>query len=67
MKVQTEDSNFSRDTNNKALINNNIGALHKRRIEKNRADKVAKLEDDVSKLREDVKEMMFLLKELTNR
>jgi len=67
MKVQTEDNNFSRDINNKALINNNIGALQRRRIEKKRADKLTLLENDVNDLKKDMQEIKSLLKELADR
>jgi hypothetical protein len=67
MKVQTEDKNFSRDINNKALINNNIGALQRRRMEKKRQDKLSDLENEVGIMKQDLQEIKSLLKELTNR
>lgn len=67
MKVQTEDNSFSRDINNKALINNNIGALQRRRMEKKRHNKLLELENEVNVIKQDLQEIKSLLKELTNR
>lgn len=67
MKVQTEDKNFSRDINSKALINNNISALQRRRMEKKRQDKLSELDNEVSTMKQDLQEIKSLLKELTNR
>jgi len=67
MKVQTEDKNFARDINSKALINNNIGALQRRKMEKNRQDRLSKVENEVDEIKKDLQEIKSLLKELTNR
>ena len=62
--VKTTDADFVRDTSCNALINNNIKALQERRIKREHAERLLKLESDINYLMTSVQEIKSALKEL---
>ena len=67
MILKTEAEDFSRDTSSKALINNNIKALHQHKENKRKQSKMEEMESDISELKSDVSEVKALLKILISR
>lgn len=49
--VQTEDKDYIRDLNSKALINTNVAAYHKYKEEKRKAAELQSLKDEVSEMK----------------
>lgn len=65
--IQSEDKNFFRDPNSKALINNNVKALHEYKTRKKQKQRLDDLEVDVRELKENMLEIKSLLKQLVDR
>lgn len=64
MIVQTEEKDYARDLNSKALINNNISAFQEHRAKTNR---LKALEEKTEKLASDIDEIKSMLKQLLDR
>lgn len=67
MIIQTENEDFLRDINSRALINSNVKALQEYKEKRRRQKKLDVLEEDVDQLKKDTQEIKSLLKELLNR
>jgi len=64
MIVQTEDSDYVRDTSSKALINTNRKALEEYRARKNNVKRIQQLEEEMNNVNEKLDNITNLLGKL---
>lgn len=62
--VQTDEKDYARDTNSRALINTNRNALREHKAKKEQAARLAKVEQDVKTILETMQELKLVLQEL---
>jgi DNA-directed RNA polymerase subunit H (RpoH/RPB5) len=64
IKITTDDPNFIRDPNSKALVNVNQQALEDYRLKKNQLNRINTLEENVKTLNTKVDDILNLLTKL---
>lgn len=62
--IKTDDSDFYRDPNSRALINTNVKALHDHRLRKTQASRLKQAEEDVNEIKNILLDIQKALLEL---
>ncbi|NBR22680.1 MAG: hypothetical protein EBU08_02610 [Micrococcales bacterium] len=67
MTIKTEDSNFSRDEGNHALLNSNIEAYKMYRQQRNQQAETVSLQGQINDLKKEVSDIKGMLRVLIQR